>query len=191
MDLPSSFQRDRQTFATLSDSNDIWKNLSKYHYNVTLTVFKLTFYFLTYWIFSPHSFKRKKMCLDKVFFSVMISLPSQALQLILTLIGSRFENELKRLRLKDCFMNWGGLEYKCAGENAAESSWLRDLGGRDKGTEYILLSRQQAQVLCVRACAFVCVLVFISTTKEELPRELAQRVCSVQNLQLRGKLHKH
>lgn len=91
--------------------------------------------------------------LSTVFFPSYF-LPSQALHLNLNIIRTKLENELKRYRLKDGFLNWRGLEYKCAGENAALISWLRDLGGRDKGREYILLSRQQAQVLCVCVCGF-------------------------------------
>lgn len=40
-------------------------------------------------------------------------------------------NELKRLRLKDDFLNGRGLEYKCAGEHAAAELLTQGFGAEE------------------------------------------------------------
>lgn len=53
------------------------------------------------------------------------------MRLNLNRIGSKLGNELKRLRLKDGFLNGRGLEYKCAGENAAAELLTQGFGGEE------------------------------------------------------------
>lgn len=91
------------------------------------------------WIFSPHSFKDKNVLGQRTFFFFFLSFflndcfkkKNQALRLNLNRIGSKLGNELKRFRLKDGFLNGRGLEYKCAGENAAAELLTQGFGGEE------------------------------------------------------------